>query len=81
MCSHWAFGAKMTSYQRRRRIDVDTTSFLRHVPAGVSDILLPKSRARSWVISEAICLNPTKPTEEEKAVFILFPVLRLFCLL
>ena len=29
--AQWVYGAKMTS--NRRRIDVDTTSFLRHVPA------------------------------------------------
>ena len=37
--TQWVFGAKMTSYRRRcgvilRRIGVNTTSFLRHVPAG-----------------------------------------------
>ena len=31
--NRWAFGAKMTSY-RSGRSDVNTTSCLRHVPAG-----------------------------------------------
>ena len=38
-----AFDAKMTSYQRRcdssRRIDVNTTSFLRHVPVWEGGVL------------------------------------------
>ena len=38
--TEWPFGAKMTSYQRQcdvvRRIDVNTSSFLRHVPTGYS---------------------------------------------
>ena len=65
-CSHWAFGPKMRRINvdatSSRRIDVNTTSFLRHVPAGLASYLISYMKQSFqngiyWVIKENNCLK------------------------